>query len=178
MRASTVCHQGDDTRHVLMESTGDVAEIPSEGRIMQTPDTPSGDWHPLPDPAGRIVRLRRNGTELQGTVIEAEISPDRPTWLYVEVIAPEEHRSEHSLQVSEAQWVDDQGNDVEPWVESDIPTNRWVMLTDNNGNERLGIITEAELPGFGRVIFCVMETTQHTFGFHRVPWTRVKWLPT
>ena len=144
---------------------------------MQTPDMLAGDWHPTPDPAGRIVRFRRKGTELQGTVIEAEISPEWSTCLYVEVTAPPEHRGEYPLQVSDAKWVDEQGNAVEPWVESDIPTGRWVMFTDDNGDERSGVVTNAEMPGFGRAILSVMETTLHTFGFHSVDWTRVKWLP-
>lgn len=144
---------------------------------MQTPDMRSGDWRPTSDPAGRHVRFRRNGTELQGTVIEAEISPEWPTCLYVEVTAPEEHRGEYSLQVSDAMWVDAHGNSVEPWVESDIPTGRWVIFTDTNGDERSGVITGAEMPGFGRAVFAVLETSPRTFKFHKVRWNRVKWLP-
>lgn len=144
---------------------------------MKTPAMISGDWQPTPNPAGRNVRFHQNGIELRGTVVAAELSEDWPAVLYVEVAQAHEDRSEYPVSVRDAEWIDDEGNNCTPWSESDSPTGRWVIFTDDDGVERSGCVVSAETPDFGLAVLSVVVIAPDHFKIHDVDSCHVKWLP-
>jgi hypothetical protein len=137
----------------------------------------AGDWKPTSDPAGRLVRFFRRGVVMQGTVLEAEISEDSRTLLFVDVTAPPEHCGEHPVCLGDLEWMDAEGNACDPWYVSDTPLGRWVIFHDDDGVERSGCVITADSPDYDRTTLSVMVIAPDHFKTHQVDYQAARWLP-
>lgn len=143
--------------------------------MKRIPEMIPGDWHPTPDPTGRKVEFTSSlGTIFKGTVVGVNYREDREARLYVEVTEPNGSRRKCRVKSSRVTWLD---IDRPPWVESENPFGRWVMFRDDEGVERFGAVIIAE-PSHGvDAVLSILNPTPNTWGFWRVDWRRVKWLP-
>lgn len=99
---------------------------------------------------------------MQGIVVAASLSEDHPAYLHVMMDAPHEHRGEYSINAPKLEWIDEDGNACTPWAESENPTGRCVIFTDDDGVEHAGTVVSAESPDFGRAVLSVIVASEST----------------